>query len=61
MPPEVLLPRIVEPYSLRMTKDSNLVLFVVNDQGQLRRYRVDRVAGARVTDSPFHPRYLVEF
>ncbi len=44
-----------------MTKDSNLVLFVVNDQGQLRRYRVDRVAGARVTDSPFHPRYLVEF
>ncbi|MBM3470227.1 MAG: WYL domain-containing protein [Armatimonadetes bacterium] len=54
-------PRVVEPYSLRMTKDGNLVLFVVNDRGQLRGYRVDRIAGARVTEAPFQPRYLVEF
>lgn len=54
-------PRIVEPYSLRMTKDGNLLLFVVNDRGQLRGYRVDRIAGARVMESPFQPRYLVEF
>ena len=53
-------PRIVEPYSLRMTNDGNLLLFVVNDQGQLRSYRVDRIAGARVSDLPFQPRYLVE-
>ncbi len=54
-------PRLVEPYSIRRTKDGNLVLFVVNDRGQLRSYRVDRIAGARVTDAPFSPRYVVEF
>lgn len=54
-------PRIVEPYSLRMKKDGNLLLFVVNDRGQLRAYRVDRIAGARVVDQPFRPRYVVEF
>ncbi len=54
-------PRVVEPYALRTTKDGNLVLFVVNDQGQLRSYRVDRIAGARVTDASFQPRYVVEF
>src|ERR1700722_4141286 len=32
--------RRVEPYSLRRTQDRNLVLFVVNDHGQLRSYRV---------------------
>jgi predicted nucleotidyltransferase component of viral defense system len=53
--------RIVEPYSLRRTKDGNLLLFVVNDRGHLRSYRVDRIADARATDSPFQPRYLVEF
>ena len=31
-------PRRVEPYSLRRTQDGNLVLFVVNDYGQLRSY-----------------------
>lgn len=54
-------PRLVEPYALRRTKDGNLVLFVVNDRGELRSYRVDRIAGARVSDVPFRPRYLVEF
>jgi predicted nucleotidyltransferase component of viral defense system len=54
-------PRLVEPYSLRRTKDGNLVLFVVNDRGELRSYRVDRIAGVRVTDAPFQPRYVVEF
>jgi hypothetical protein len=54
-------PRQVEPYALRRTRDGNLVLFVVNDRGQLRSYRVDRIAGVRVTDEPFRPRYAVEF
>lgn len=54
-------PRIVEPYSLRLTKDGNLLLFVVNDAGQLRGYRVDRIAGVRATDQIFQPRFLVEF
>jgi Nucleotidyl transferase AbiEii toxin, Type IV TA system/WYL domain len=54
-------PRVVEPYSLRRTQDGNLVLFVVNDRGQLRSYRVDRIAGVRPTSMPFSPRFVVEF
>jgi hypothetical protein len=54
-------PRVVEPYSLRRTLDGNLLLFVVNDRGALRSYRVDRIARVRPTDSPFKPRYVVEF
>lgn len=54
-------PRVVEPYSFRRTKDGNVVLFVVNDRGLLRSYRIDRIAGARVLDQPFRPRFVVEF
>lgn len=54
-------PRRVEPYSLRRTKDGNLVLFVVNDHRQLRSYRIDRVAGIKPTTEPFTPTYQVEF
>lgn len=34
---------------------------VVNDRGQIRSYRVDRIAGIRITNRTFQPRYLVEF
>jgi predicted nucleotidyltransferase component of viral defense system len=54
-------PRIVEPYSLRRTQDGNLILFVVNDRGQLRSYRVDRIAAIRPTGEPFTPKFIVEF
>jgi predicted DNA-binding transcriptional regulator YafY len=54
-------PRRIEPYSLRRTNDGNLLLFVVNDYGALRGYRVDRIAGARPTNETFVPHYLVEF
>lgn len=54
-------PRTVEPYSLRRTRDGYLLLFVVNDRGELRAYRVDRMAGARITNGRFTPRFVVEF
>jgi predicted nucleotidyltransferase component of viral defense system len=54
-------PRLVEPYSLRRTLDGNLILFVVNDHGALRSYRVDRIRRVRPTDTPFRPRFVVEF
>lgn len=54
-------PRVVEPYSLRYTKAGNLLLFVINDYGQLRGYRVDHIAGARPTTETFVPKMLVEF
>jgi predicted DNA-binding transcriptional regulator YafY len=44
-----------------MTRDGNLLLFVRNDRGQLRSYRVDRIAGVRVLDQTFQPHYVVEF
>lgn len=53
-------PRVVEPYALRRTREDNLLLFVVNNRGQLRSYRVDRIARARPTTFPFRPRYSVE-
>ncbi len=53
--------RVVEPYSLRRSQDGNLLLFVINEHGDVRSYRVDRLVGARVTAQPFTPRYLVEF
>ncbi len=53
--------RRVEPYSLRRTRDGNLILFVLNDQGELRSYRVDRIAGIRPTLENFTPHFQVEF
>lgn len=54
-------PRRVEPYSLRRSRDGNLLLFVVNDNGELRSYRVDHIAGIRPTAITFTPRFRVEF
>jgi predicted nucleotidyltransferase component of viral defense system len=54
-------PRLVEPYSLRLTRQGEAILYVVNESGELRSYRVDRIQNAHVTDQPFTPRYLVEF
>ena len=53
--------RLVEPYSFRRTREGHLVLFVVNDRGELRSYHVDRIARVAVTRTQFRPRYAVEF
>jgi predicted nucleotidyltransferase component of viral defense system len=53
--------RIIEPYSLRRTKEGELLLYAVRSaDGQDRSYRVDRILGARATKQPFTPRYAVE-
>lgn len=53
--------RVVEPYSIRRSREGHLLLLVVNDRGQVRSYRLDRIAGVRVTRHTFAPRYVVEF
>lgn len=53
--------RVVEPYALRRTRAGNVVLVVVNDYGQLRSYRTDRISGVSVTRESFVPRYRMEF
>lgn len=54
-------PRTVEPYSLRYSRKGNLLVFVVNDRGQIRSYRADRIRAVSVEPESFTPRYLVEF
>ncbi len=54
--------RVIEPYSLRRTRDGSLLLYAVKVQTrELRSYRVDRIQSIKVTNIPFRPRYAVEF
>ena len=53
--------RLIEPYSLRRTKDGNIILHTVgNDNGEAQTYQIDRIEGASATKIPFIPRYAVE-
>lgn len=53
--------RLIEPYSLRRTRDGNLLLYAVkHDTGEGRSYRVDRIQGAQATQTSFIPRFVVE-
>ncbi len=54
--------RIIEPYSLRRTKDGNLILHAIKTATQeSRSYRVDRIESVKVTTKTFQPRYVIEF
>jgi hypothetical protein len=53
--------RLVEPFSLRRTKDGNIILHAVKrDTGESRTYRIDRIEGASAAKVPFVPQYAVE-
>lgn len=53
--------RLIEPYSLRMTQEGNLLLYAVkHTTGEVRSYRVDRIQDANVMKIQFTPRYFVE-
>lgn len=54
--------RLIEPYSLRRTREGNLVLHAERaDGGGHRSYRVERIEGLRATTTPFRPRMPIEF
>lgn len=54
--------RLIEPYSLRRTRDGDLVLHALRaNTKDHRSYRVDRIQSARATQQPFTPTYAVEF
>jgi hypothetical protein len=54
--------RLVEPYSFRRSQPGDLLFFGWNvPEGGIRAYRADRIAGVRVTNRPFAPRFAVEF
>lgn len=53
--------RRLEPYSLRRTKDGNLLFYGAKaDTGEIRCFRVDRIQSAAATNQSFTPRYLIE-
>ncbi|HEY2934403.1 MAG TPA: nucleotidyl transferase AbiEii/AbiGii toxin family protein [Acidobacteriota bacterium] len=53
--------RLIEPYSLYRSSEDNLVLRAVKHQtGEPRSYRIDRIEGARATETSFSPRYAIE-
>lgn len=53
--------RLIEPYSLRRTREGNVILHAHNvDRNEHRSYRVDRIQGATVTERTFTPRHRVE-
>jgi predicted nucleotidyltransferase component of viral defense system/DNA-directed RNA polymerase subunit RPC12/RpoP len=53
--------RRIEPYSLRRTKDDNVILHAIKvSTGEARTYRLDRIQGARATSEGFVPKYAVE-
>lgn len=54
--------RIIEPYSLRRTKDENLILHAIRtDNREHRTYRVDRIQSVKVTTEAFEPVLKIEF
>lgn len=53
--------RLIEPYSLRRTRDGNIILHAWDRYHDAHRsYRVDRIEGVRISDQIFAPRYAVE-
>ena len=53
--------RRIEPYSLRRTKEGNIILHAHNrDSDEPRSYRVDRIEGSNVTGETFNPRFAIE-
>ncbi len=53
--------RVIEPYSLRRTRDGHLLLHAVrHNTGEARSYRVDKIEGAGASNVSFVPRYVVE-
>jgi predicted nucleotidyltransferase component of viral defense system len=54
--------RVIEPYSLRQTRDGNLVIHAIRaDSGEHRSYRVERIQSVEVTNQTFAPKYQIEF
>lgn len=54
--------RVIEPYSLRRTRDGNYVLHAVrSDNREHRSYRLDRIQSVRATNQSFVPVYQIEF
>lgn len=53
---------VIEPYSLRITADNNMVLYGVKlPEGVIRSFRTDRIISATAMERTFTPRYSIDF
>ena len=53
--------RLIEPYSLRETREGHVTLHAHNrDKDAHRSYRLDRIEAVRVTNETFVPRFAIE-
>lgn len=53
--------RVIEPYSLRRTRAGNILLFALrHETKEWRVYRVDRIQGVEITQTPFVPQHAIE-
>ena len=53
---------VLEPYSLRRTKEDNLILHAIKSETQEHRvFRIDWMQGIKVSIKPFRPKYRIEF
>jgi len=53
---------VIEPYSLRTTRDGNMLLYGVKlPGGEVRCFRTDRIIAATITRQSFAPRYSIDF
>lgn len=54
--------RLVEPYSLRRTREGNILFYGIKSTvRQIRAYRLDRILSVEVTHQPFEPVFRIEF
>jgi predicted nucleotidyltransferase component of viral defense system len=53
--------RLIEPYSLRRTREGNILLYALrHETNEWRAYRVDRIQDAEITQTSFVPKHAVE-
>ena len=53
--------RLVAPYSLRTSKDGNILLYAVGENDGPKAFRIDRIQSVEVTNKEFTPVYRIEF
>lgn len=52
---------LIEPYSLRMTREGHLLLHAIRvESGEHRVYRVDRIESVHISKQTFRPRHRIE-
>ena len=53
---------LIEPYSLRITTEGNMVMYAVKlPAAEIRSFRTDRIISATITQHAFAPRYSIDF